>query len=304
MKFPKALSALFVLLLSAAQHAAAQSVPQSANLVVNGSFESGNLAQSWIPLYSGSAAILGWQVHGAVDYVGAYWRASDGSRSLDLDGTPGPGGVAQTLRTVPGQWYAVRFDLAGNPEGPPRVKLLGVSVGRQMFRFAFDVSGHSREAMGWLTESFIFRAATPQTTLQFYSLDEPGNWNGPVLDDVRVGPANQRGTVKRPPLQIPPVMRAPKPTAQPKFDLNGLWSGIHRGQPLRVNIRQGGGRVVATLVPGYGFVPAGNGSWSQLCSPGTRVIHEPNSVSITIESLNSISVQVIGCPSDVIRLSR
>ena len=39
----------------------------------------------------------------------------DGKRSLDLNGSPGVGGVAQTFATVPGQTYEVTFCMAGNP---------------------------------------------------------------------------------------------------------------------------------------------------------------------------------------------
>jgi len=54
---------------------------------------------------------------GGIDYVGTYWLASQGNRSLDLNGTPGVGGVAQTFDTVPDQTYHVQFDMAGHFSG-------------------------------------------------------------------------------------------------------------------------------------------------------------------------------------------
>ncbi len=38
--------------------------------------------------------------------------------------SPGPGAVEQSVATVPGRRYRLSFALAGNPEGPPRVKTL------------------------------------------------------------------------------------------------------------------------------------------------------------------------------------
>ena len=164
--------------------------PQSSrNLIINGSFEDGVPTGSWKPLNTSSSDITGWTVvSGRVDYIGTYWQASAGVRSIDLDGTPGPGALAQSFATTAGSKYRVSFDLAGNPEGPPRLKLLAVVVAGQTHTFTFDISGHSKTSMGWTTQTFSFQANAPQSTLEFKSLDEAGNWNGPVIDNVIVQP--------------------------------------------------------------------------------------------------------------------
>src|SRR5437867_11795365 len=93
-------------LLSWSTPAIAQS---SVNLVTNGSFESASInpGASFITLNAGDTAITGWTVIGAnIDYIGAYWNASNGTRSLDLDGYGAAGGVQQTFRTTPGSQYA------------------------------------------------------------------------------------------------------------------------------------------------------------------------------------------------------
>lgn len=65
------------------------------NLIRNGSFEIGVSPGSYLPLGVGSTAIQGWIViRGGIDYYGTGWISADGSRSLDLNGTPGVGGVA------------------------------------------------------------------------------------------------------------------------------------------------------------------------------------------------------------------
>ena len=54
----------------------------------NGSFETGTFdAQAFDTLSAGSTAITDWTVDsGSVDWVGSYWTASVGSRSIDLTG--------------------------------------------------------------------------------------------------------------------------------------------------------------------------------------------------------------------------
>lgn len=65
------------------------------NLIQNGSFESGvNIPDNpgYLPLSPGSTAINNWTViRGGIDYYGTGWVASNGHRSLDLNGTPGVG---------------------------------------------------------------------------------------------------------------------------------------------------------------------------------------------------------------------
>lgn len=163
--------------------------PAQGNLLVNGSFETGAAIGSWKALQAGSSDIAGWQVvTGRVDYIADYWSAADGTRSIDLDGTPGPGGIAQTFATNPGSFYRVSFAAAGNPDGPPRIKRLRVTVAGQAHIYEFDIAGRSKAAMGWASRSFTFRALGPRATLEFDSLDGQGNWNGPVVDDVAVEP--------------------------------------------------------------------------------------------------------------------
>src|SRR5437868_13034779 len=68
------------------------------NLVVNGSFEEGPDVGAWLSLDVGSTVIKGWKVtRGQIDYTGTNWRAADGKRSIDLHGSPGFGGIEQTI---------------------------------------------------------------------------------------------------------------------------------------------------------------------------------------------------------------
>jgi choice-of-anchor C domain-containing protein len=170
-------------------------IPAKANLLVNGSFETGPNPGSFINEASGSTAITGWTVSlGNIDYIGSLWVAADGVRSLDLEGSAGtcivptncPGGIAQTFSTVAGQQYTVTFDLAGNLFNIPTIKTVQVSAAGQSQDFSFNVTGHSAGSMGWVLETWTFTAAGPTTTLEFDTADNPATGFGPAIDNVSV----------------------------------------------------------------------------------------------------------------------
>lgn len=160
-----------------------------ANLITNGSFEDASVdpnqgSAQFLTLGAGNNSITGWYVgSGTVDYIGSYWQASDGGRSLDLSGN-GPGSVYQAFATVPGQTYSVSFDIAGNPDGAPVMKMLTASVDGTTFSPTFTTTGDSRSSMGWTPETFTFVANSSMSTLTFAS--DVGDAYGPALDNIGV----------------------------------------------------------------------------------------------------------------------
>jgi choice-of-anchor C domain-containing protein len=163
--------------------------PAAAAPFTNGSFELGsvNPGGGWITLGSGNPAITGWEIFdGTIDYIGTYWQAADGSRSLDLNGNDGSAGIRQTFDTIGGGTYRVDFALAGSPDGAPATKTVQVTSGGISQLFAFTLSpGASHADMGWVYHSLLFTAAGDSTTLSFLSTTA-GPYYGPVLDDVSV----------------------------------------------------------------------------------------------------------------------
>jgi len=163
-----------------------------ANIIVNGSFETGTLpTPPGTTFVSGSTAVDGWVVGGhGIDYIGTYWQASQGGRSIDLDsGTvlgagPYDGSIAQTFATVSGQQYQVIFDMAGNPDGGPALKSLEISAAGQSANLSFLNSGQTLSNMGYEAREFLFTANSTFTTLMFKSLS--GTGYGPVIDNVIV----------------------------------------------------------------------------------------------------------------------
>ncbi len=160
--------------------------PNANNLLVNGSFEQGPWLGTYLPIDSGSTAINGWVVsRGQIDIV-RYWHSFDGDRSIDLNGTPGRGGMKQTFSTSAGATYRVVFALAGNPEGAPTIKTMVVSAAGSTAQFTFDISGKTITNMGWQIKTWNFVAVGPSTTLEFYSLVAPTSIYGPAIDNVLV----------------------------------------------------------------------------------------------------------------------
>src|SRR5262245_46507251 len=161
--------------------------PQRGNLLVNGSFEEGPAVDRWVTLGVNSKDVKGWVVTRAgIDVVGNYWQAAHGSRSIDLHGSPGFGGISQTFATTPGRTYAVRFSMAANPYTSVYRKVMGVSAAGQSAKFTFDAYGKSRQSMGWEIKTWRFTATQNRTTLELYTLMQTEEFSGPTIDDVQV----------------------------------------------------------------------------------------------------------------------
>jgi choice-of-anchor C domain-containing protein len=157
--------------------------PALAAAFTNGSFENGTDPGSFTNIVApNNTTITGWNVSsGNLDYIGTYWTASNGVRSLDLSGTT-QGAIQQTFDTVAGHTYLVAFDMAGNPDGTPLVKTMTVDVGGPATPYSFDTTGMTKSSMGWQTMTYWFTAAGPSTTLTFTSTTA-GSF-GPALDNV------------------------------------------------------------------------------------------------------------------------
>ncbi len=113
----------------------------------NGSFETStaNPGSSFVTLGAGSTDIAGWTVgSGSIDYIGGYWTASDGSKSIDLSGSAA-GSIWQTFDTIAGQTYFIDVMISGNPDGPPPTKTLEVTAtGNAAQDYTHDVGSDQR----------------------------------------------------------------------------------------------------------------------------------------------------------------
>lgn len=155
--------------------------------ITNGSFEEGANPGAFSLVSAGDTSIPGWSVDfESVDYIGSYWQASEGVRSLDMSGLTA-GQISQTINTVPGWTYRVTFDMSGNAGGAPAVKMLTVSVnGAQAQTYSYDTAakGTTELSMNWETLTYVFTADSSSSRLAFTS--ETAGWFVPALDNVSV----------------------------------------------------------------------------------------------------------------------
>ena len=182
-------------LLLAATAAALAAVPAGAVTIVNGSFEDASVNPgSFVTLNNGNTSITGWKVRGAsIDYIGSYWQAQDGVRSIDLNGN-GQGAITQALTGLTiGQAYQVVFWLAGNPDGGPATKIAVASDGGAFTGvYSFDTTGNTRQNMGWERQTFRFVADSTTADLSFSSA-QPGFY-GAALDNVSISAVPEPAT--------------------------------------------------------------------------------------------------------------
>lgn len=165
-----------------------------ANMVSNGSFEIGPTPGQFLTMAAGNTSINGWTVGGAgIDYIGSYWNAFDGSRSIDLNGSNlstgnvGNGSISQSiLNVVAGQAYQLVFAMSGNVAAGNTVFQLNVSLGSQDLGIhTYTASGNGIPSpMNWSTITVNFVAASSgNLNLTFASVD-PDNFYGPALDNI------------------------------------------------------------------------------------------------------------------------
>ena len=159
------------------------------NLVTNGSFETpgSSCVGGFTVLGAGDTSIDGWTVGvNTIDWICTIWEATDGTKSIDLTGTPGAGSIYQVISTEAGATYETTFDMAGNPHCDAKLKSMTVSAAGSSEDFTFDTTGKvwpdDAFNMGYVQKSFTFTATSTSTTLEFVS-NTPGSC-GPVLDNV------------------------------------------------------------------------------------------------------------------------
>lgn len=172
---------LLVTLLTFAAGGSAQ-----AATIVNGSFEDGVDPGSFSTQGAGSTAITGWSISGGtVDYIGSYWNASDGSRSIDLNGNGGGASIYQAMTDlVVNQKYRLSFDLSSNTDGGPVIKTTRAGVNENAEIFISSSATPRSAGLTWSTYSFDFWAAGTSTNLIFASQDQGAY--GAALDNVVV----------------------------------------------------------------------------------------------------------------------
>ena len=157
--------------------------------ITNGSFENGIDPGGFTTVEAGdNTSINGWTVGGvSVDYIGTYWQAAQGVRSIDMSGN-GMGSISTLITNlIAGVTYKITFAISGNPDDlNPAEKVIGVGIGEaNLGEFGFTAVADSKENMGWVDRVASFTANATSMTLRFFTVS-PNNAFGPALDNVRI----------------------------------------------------------------------------------------------------------------------
>ena len=251
-----------------------------ANLLANGSFETGPAPGVMTQLNAGSTAITGWVVtRTSIDYAGTAWTAAEGFRSIALNGASA-GGIAQTISTIPLAHYTLRCYMAGDPGSTPVLKQMRVAAAGQSVDFTADITGMWAWEPGWNPHVWSFTANATSTTIEFYSLMSGST--GPTVDSVTVALTSTADVGSKLDLTFALGSFVPNPmrsAGQVEFTLP-------QGMNARVSVFDLAGREVAVLAngpfgPGRHFAPwdgrtaTGRASsglyYVQLSAPGRRV---------------------------------
>ncbi len=175
-------------------------VPAYADLVTNGTFI-GPVGPppitpgSYTTLAPGSTLIPGWTVTGpaggGIDWIGSYWTAPGGN-SIDLDGSPGPGGIETTIITKAGDKYTLDFYLSVNPGDNNGSKSMNLDINGSTTPYTLPAGAApywiSPTSTNYVLESVVFTATGGSTTIAFASTDPGTPYSGMVLADVSVNP--------------------------------------------------------------------------------------------------------------------
>jgi choice-of-anchor C domain-containing protein len=225
---------------------AALLAPASANadLITNGSFETGPVLPEWGDMYlaAGDTRLTGWTIGGTdVELANnVAWVTSDGVQTVGVNGS-GTGTLSQSFASVSGTQYTVSFSLSGEPFTTPDIKHLRVEAAGQHQDFTFDVTAAWHWDMKWETKTWAFTANATTTTLTFTSLDAGDG--GAVIDKVTVQTNVGVGdNLAR--LALAPVM--PNPAAGAAF----VTFELPRAAEVRLVVRDLQGRLVANLIDG------------------------------------------------------
>lgn len=160
--------ALTLALASISASAAASVVVYSEN------FESYSVPTGSGEVFTRYAGTLGtWTVLGnSVDVIKGGYGAIN-NQSLDLDGTPGPGGITRDITTVIGNVYQLNFNYSGNGGARP----FNVAFGDLNNTFS------GTNLVGAFSSGF-FTATSTSTTLSFQGTS--GTNSGATIDDITV----------------------------------------------------------------------------------------------------------------------
>lgn len=168
--------------------------PDATNLITDGAFNPAPLPNSFDE-YTGAIPGINWTQSvpgGTVDLVGLNeWGApSPGNEcTMDLDGSS-HGGISESFATTPNKVYHVHFQMSGSIDPPRHINNMQISAAGQSRTFHWDTTsspGHDVYHGVYDRKCWRFTATDSTTTLEFKSLDPPGDTNsGAIITEIVV----------------------------------------------------------------------------------------------------------------------
>ena len=193
----------------------------------NGSFESPSIDQS-LSLKAGDLSLFSWTINsGGVTLWNAAKlgvpsiQASSRAQFLTLQNNGVPAAISETFDTVPGRQYQVIFDLTalvGKGPGSPANQMLNVKVSAGGTSRDFTIStgtDATRRTLDYIPETFLFTAASYNTTLNFQNTaGYTGDPNGGLsIDNVAISAVPEPGPFANGSFEIPSERDASTPIA-------------------------------------------------------------------------------------------
>ncbi|MDQ5949161.1 MAG: hypothetical protein QG589_287 [Patescibacteria group bacterium] len=181
-------------------------------LIKNGSFEkptvadaswnifpSGTTDLDWVVKWFGGSATFGEATRPDVANIELQhnglnsWTASDGMQWAELDtdwdgpsgslsGEPAPVDISQTIDTIPGKKYKLRFDFSARPDTSASENKLEVLYNGSLVKTVGPKPGVSHVV--WEPKTVVFTATTTKTSISFRDAGTPEDSLGPFLDNV------------------------------------------------------------------------------------------------------------------------
>lgn len=177
------------------------SLPGGTGILTDGDFSQGiDLGSKWNHVFKGDVFAPNWIVSKSnINFYGSTAWNIDGLCSVDLDGTPGPGGIAHDFfATQVGAQYSVTFLFSGNGACRTTAKKMQVEAAKQSEDFTWNTSGGKDAQNGyWSEEVFQFSAINSMTRVRFNSKDHPPSNCGPVVAGVSVNPTSSTSILRK-----------------------------------------------------------------------------------------------------------
>jgi hypothetical protein len=153
-------------------------VEQGINKVTNSGFEAApSGSYNYTVLTTGATTLTNWTVGGSIKVMhSTYKTPNSGSKSVDLNGY-GAGSIEQTIPTVVGNGYTVRFYVALPPS----------CTGTRTATLTYGPSTASvtNSSPGWTLRTYVFTATTSSTLIKLQSTSG-GVSCGLAIDDLTV----------------------------------------------------------------------------------------------------------------------